>query len=85
MYVLHLEKHKIQEIKTIISTLKNRPTINNSNFLQSLQFQTSAPSLKLKVKGVLQDILSFALVAFVLAKTIFVMGIGSAHLEKMRL
>ena len=58
--VLHLEEHKIREIKTIISTLKNRPTINNSNFLQSLQSQTSAPSLK--VKGVLQDTHFFALI-----------------------
>ena len=24
MYILHLEKHKMQKIKTIISTLKNR-------------------------------------------------------------
>ena len=82
-----MEKHKIQEIKTIISTLKNRPTINNSNFLQSLQFQTSAQRLKLRVKGVLQNTLgSFALkVAFVLAKTTFVMGTGSAQAEKMRL
>ena len=29
MYVLHLEKHKMQKIKPIISPLKNRPSMKN--------------------------------------------------------
>ena len=29
MYILHMEKHKMQKIKTIISTLKNRLKVRN--------------------------------------------------------